>query len=243
MKQDQRKQLFTWLGGGMLIAIIVVIAFILVNNQENDGNTIVGGPANAATVVPGPSIPSSVQQNGNVLGDPNAPILVVEYGDYQCPFCTRFARQDMLTLLDEFIATGKIRFEFHEYPIVGNSNGVVDQGGESFQAAEAALCANDQGQYWPYHDLLYANSVGEFKGSFSPERLKQIATLLPEMDQESFNTCVDNRTHTADVQALTDSALLASIGSTPTFVVNGQQVVGADYAQLKDVIEAQLAGP
>ena len=240
--QSQRRQMLTWLGGGLLIALIAVVALIIIDRQEDDPS-LAGGPSNVATVVPGPAIESSIVQDGMVLGDANAPILVVEYGDYQCPFCTKFARESMPLLIQDFIATGQIRFEFHEFPIIGSTTDGFDQEGESFLAAEAAACANDQGMYWTYHDLLYANSLGEHKDSFTPDRLKLIATQAPGLEVETFNSCLDSRTHRDDVQAMGDSAIANGINSTPTFIVNGQPVTGADYDELKAVIESQIAGP
>src|SRR4051812_39012657 len=240
-REEQRKQLFRWLGAGLLLAFVAAAALYFLTKSEDDGTTVVGGPANAATVVPGPSFPSSLAVNGTTLGDADAPILVVEYGDYQCPFCTKFARQSMSKLVDDYIMSGKIRFEFHDYPIIGSSaDGTMDQNGESFRAAEAVLCANDQNQYWPYHNILYANSVGEFKDSFTPDRLKTLGGMVPGMDTTAFNACVDARTHTADVQALGSEAIADGVTSTPTFKVNGQPVTGADYNNLTKVIDEQI---
>jgi protein-disulfide isomerase len=150
----------------------------------------------------------------------------------------------MDTLISEYIQTGLIRFEYHEFPIIDSkSDGSFDQDGESFRAAEAAMCANDQGQYWPYHNLLYANSLGEHVGSFSTDRLKRMAEQTPGLDLETFNACVDNRTHRDTVQQMANEAQTAGINSTPTFVINGRPVSGADYGAIKDVIEEQLAGP
>jgi hypothetical protein len=160
LRAKQRQDMLRWLGAGLLVAFAAV-AVLIWATRDDDPARVAGGPANAATVVAGPSLPSSVNVDGMTLGSADAPILVVEYGDYQCPFCTRFARQDMATLVEEYIDAGYIRFQFHQLPIVGsNSDGSLDQDGESFRAAEAALCANDQGFYWPYHDTLYANSLG-----------------------------------------------------------------------------------
>lgn len=239
----QRQDMLRWLGAGLLVAFAAV-AVLIWATREDDQTGIAGGPETAATVVAGPSLPSSVTVDGTTLGNADAPILVVEYGDYQCPFCTRFARQDMSKLVEEYIDAGYIRFQFHQLPIVGaNSDGSLDQEGESFRAAEAAMCAADQGYYWPYHDALYANSLGEFRGSFTPERLKRIAEQTPGIDVPAFSACLDNRTHQQTVVELADAAAAAGITQTPTFVVNGRPVVGPDYDELKVIIEEQIAGP
>ena len=230
-----------WLGTGLLLAAFVVVALIVYLSRGGDDST--GSNGDVATVVAAAPIPEGIQQNGNVLGDPNAPVLIVEYGDYQCPFCKKFAIDDYPTLISDYIATGKARLEFRQFPIIGsNSDGSIDQSGESFMAAEAAVCATDQGKFWQMHDLLYENSVGEFKDSFTIDRLKRIAALIPDLDQTAFASCLDNGTHTQDVLTSASNASSSGVNSTPTFVVNDQKVTGADYDRLKSVIDAKLAG-
>ncbi len=242
-KAKQRKDMFKWLTAGLALAMVAVVVLI-VTSQDDSSASIPGGPENPATVVAGPVIPSYVSLDGQTMGEPNAPILVVEYGDYQCPFCTQFARADQPKLIKDYVESGKIRFQFSELPIVGsNTDGSVDQEVESFRAAEAAMCARDQGQFWTYHDLLYANTIGEFKGSFTPDRLKAIARQAPGMDLVAFDACIDNRTHTQTVLDQIELAHLANVSNTPTFIVNGKPVVGADYAELARVIDEQVAGP
>lgn len=236
----RRQEMLKWLGTGLLVAIFAVVALIVIISRGDDDSA--GSNADAATVVAAASIPEGIQQNGMVLGDPNAPVLIVEYGDYQCPFCKKFAVEDYPTLINEYVATGKARIEFRQFPIIGsNSDGSIDQQGESFHAAEAAVCANDQGKFWPMHDLLYQNSLGEFKGSFTLDRLKRIAALIPDLDQAAFGTCLDTGEHTQDILKSASDAATNGVNSTPTFVVGGQRVSGADYGRLKSVIDAALA--
>ena len=236
-KAQQRRQHISWLGTGLVIAIVAVAAIIVINNRSGDDNDN-SGPASIATIVPGYALDSSIPTDGMTLGSPDAPVTIVEYGDYQCPFCVRFKRNDMPTLINEYIQTDQVRFEYHEYPIIGGG----DSDGESFRAAEAAVCASDQGQFWPYHNLLYANSLGEFVGSFSTDRLKRMAEQVPGLDVATFNSCLDNRTKQNTVQQMANEAQAAGIRSTPTFVINGRTVSGADYGAIKDVVEDELAG-
>ena len=177
------------------------------------------------------------------MGDPNAPITVVMYGDYQCTNCALFARQNLNMLISQYVATGRIRLEFHQNPMLGLVNGEFDQTGESFVAAEAALCANDQNLFWPYHQTLYANTVGFEKKSFTSDRLKALAATVPGMDLDEFNSCLDSGKFTAQVRALADQAQSSGIGSDLTFIVNGQPVTGNNYTELTQAIEQQIAGP
>lgn len=227
-----------WLGTGLALVIFAVIAVIAINSRDDDS----GSSGDVANVIAGRPVPEGLQQNGTILGDPNAPLLIIEYGDYQCPFCKKFSDDDMPILIQEYIATGKVRLEYRQYPIIGSSAGNYDQSGESFTAAEGAYCAADQNLFWPMHDALYTNSVGEFKGSFTSDRVKRIAATVPGMDTTAFATCLDNDTH---VQTVLDSAAQASsagIDSTPTFVINDRTVTGANYPGLKAVIEQELGG-
>jgi protein-disulfide isomerase len=236
----RRQELMKWLGTGLLLAVFAVVAMIIINNRE--GSDSPGSNADVATVVAAESLPEGIQQNGNVLGDPNAPVLIVEYGDYQCPFCKKFAVEDYPTLINDYIATGKARLEYRQFPIIGsNSDGSFDQSGESFKAAEAAACAQDQGKFWPMHELLYKNSLGEVKDSFTIDRLKRIAALIPDLDPPAFASCLDGGTHAQTVLASGLEATTSGVNSTPTFIVNGQQVSGADYGRLKSVIDAKLS--
>ncbi|HEX3303957.1 MAG TPA: DsbA family protein [Thermomicrobiales bacterium] len=238
---QRRKEMMKWLGTGLLLAVFAVVAVIAIQQSRDSGGS--GSNTDVATVVAAQPIPEGVQQNGNILGDPNAPVLVVEYGDYQCPFCKKFAIEDYPKLIQDYIQTGKVRLEFRQYPIIGrNSDGSIDQQGESFHAAEAAVCAQDQGYFWQMHDLLYENSVGEFKGSFTIDRLKKIAALIPGMDQATFGTCLEGSSHTQTILASVSEGTSSGINSTPSFIVGDQKISGADYNGLKKLIDDQLAG-
>jgi protein-disulfide isomerase len=238
---QRRKEMMKWLGTGLLLVVFAVVAVIAIQQSRDSGGS--GSNTDVATVVAAQPIPEGVHQNGNILGDPNAPVLVVEYGDYQCPFCKKFAIEDYPKLIQDYIQTGKVRLEFRQYPIIGrNSDGSIDQQGESFHAAEAAVCAQDQGYFWQMHDLLYENSVGEFKGSFTIDRLKKIAALIPGMDQATFGTCLEGSSHTQTILASVSEGTSSGINSTPSFIVGDQKISGADYNGLKKLIDDQLAG-
>jgi protein-disulfide isomerase len=141
-----------------------------------------------------------------------------------------------------YIRPGLIRFEFHEYPVLSQrSDGSFDTDGESWRAAEASLCANDQGQYWPYHDALYANSIGISQGSFTPDRLVEIARQVPALDIAEFQSCIVGRTQTSAVQELASQAMASGIDSTPTFVINGERIEGADWTAISEAIDDKLA--
>ena len=232
--ERQRRRLLTIIGGAVAGAVAVAVVLIVLNSREADGP----GSTQDRTAIKAAEteIDAGLARDGRTLGDPAAPVVVVEYADYQCPFCTAFGLTGLPQMLDEYVATGQVRLEYAHFVVIGHD----DPDGESYRAAEAAECAGDQGKFWELHELLIANSLGEFQGSYTPERLKEIAGLVDGLDQTAFGSCVDARTHEADVVQMSADGRAAGIRSTPTFVVNGQPVPG-DYASVKEAIDDQLA--
>lgn len=136
-------------------------------------------------------------------------------------------------LIDEYVATGKVRFEYHHYIVVDSIVG----GNESQRAAEASECANEQGEFWNYHKMLFANWNGEGDGAFVDRRLRAFAETLG-LDTQKFNQCFDSGRYAGEVRA--DTQLGSSsfgVSGTPTIFVNGQKV---ETSQLFSVIDALL---
>jgi len=165
----------------------------------------------AAVQMPDVSKYTSVPSNGRVLGNPDAPVHVIEWGDYQCPACRAFEQRFFPTVLEQYIATGKVRWEFRDFAFIGP---------ESTRAAEAAYCALDQGKFWEFHAALYANQTGENVGSFSDRRLEEIARVVG-LDVGAFRSCLRNGTHADDVQQMVREAQALGVRATPSFSVNG----------------------
>ncbi|MDW7982637.1 MAG: DsbA family protein [Thermomicrobium sp.] len=165
----------------------------------------------AAVQMPDVSKYTSVTRDGRVLGDTNAPVHVIEWGDYQCPACKSFEQRFFPTILEQYIATGKVRWEFRDFAFIGK---------ESTRAAEAAFCALDQGKFWEYHAALYANQTGENVGAFTDRRLEEIARVVG-LDVGQFRSCLRDGTHADDVQQMVREAQSLGVRATPSFSVNG----------------------
>lgn len=230
-RQAQRRQLLSLLGLAAAFAVGVAAVLIILSLTGDDDSRGSNTAINAPTTTLDPSIP----RDGRSIGDPNAPVTVIEYGDYQCPFCANFGTTGFPQLVETYIATGQVRFEFRDRIVIDRNDS-----GESHRAAEAAMCAQDQGLFWEYHKVLYTNLTGENVGSFTPERLKELASLVPGLDRDAFNSCVDDRRHQDAVRAMDNESLAAGINSTPTFVVNGKVVQGR-YEDVAAAIDAELA--
>ena len=166
------------------------------------------------------------------LGDENAPVVVVEYGDFQCPACQRFFAGPVRQLKDEYVQSGKVRFVFRQFAFLGD---------ESQWAAEASECANEQGRFWDYYDKLYKEQNGENVGIFSKDNLNRFAIEL-ELDTVKFNQCLDSGQYAEKVQQETQEGQQSGVRGTPTVFVDGQYLEnGGSYQVLKAAVEAALS--
>jgi protein-disulfide isomerase len=159
------------------------------------------------------------------MGDPNAPIQIVEYSDFQCPFCKRFYTDTEPLLVEYFVKTGKVLFTYRSAGnwVSGNLGGLRT---ESQDASAAAYCAGDQNKFWEMHDALFANNRDvEDQGSFTDRRLKAIAESIG-LDMNAFNECYNSGKYEDEVQQDLTDAQEAGIQGTPYFVmtykVNGE---------------------
>lgn len=189
-----------------------------------------------AVVRPRPTPPPTVSftppADAPRLGSASAPVEIVEFADFQCPFCERFQQQVYPKLKAEFVDTGKASFVYQDFAFLGT---------ESVRAALAAKCAKDQGKFWEYHDYLFAKQSGENEGAFTDQKLRSFASAL-QLNQNSFNACMQQSKHEAVVKAETASGQALGITGTPTVLINGTMLVGAlPYEQFKAAIEAALS--
>lgn len=176
--------------------------------------------------------------NDHALGDPNAPVRIEEFSDFQCPFCKRFHDQTLTQIVEDYVRTGKVYFVYRHLPVVDSN----DPAQESHAAAAAAICAGRQNRFWDYHDILFANQTGENIGDFTDRRLEAMAEKVG-LDMDAFTACSGSQDAAAAVAA---DALLASqngLSSTPSFLINGKPLLGAQpYEAFQQAIEAELSG-
>jgi len=160
---------------------------------------------------------SRLIENGSpILGDSNAPITILEWGDYQCTFCYKFHQNTLNIILEEHIKTGKVKLVFKDFPL---------NGPDSIIAAEAAYCADDQEKYWQYHDELYKNWGGERTGWITRESLDRFASTV-NLNLVEFNKCLDSHKYQNRVNALYEFGKEVGIDATPSFLVfNDQKII------------------
>ena len=180
----------------------------------------------------------------NMMGDPKAPIEIVEYADFQCPYCKHYFEQTEPLMAEYFAATGKVHYTYRS---AGNwvSRNMGGVNTESQDAAAAAYCGGDQGKFWVMHDALFANNRDvESQGSFTSKRLKAIAQTNG-LDMTAFNSCYDSGKYEKQVKQDFDDATAAGIQGTPYFVmsykVKGElKTETIDGAQTIDVFQQKI---
>ncbi len=178
-------------------------------------------------------------------GSPDAPVTIIEFSDFQCPYCAAFfgsnealiasfKQQDPTweaaypRIIEEYVETGKVKFVFRDFPL---SNHPYAQ-----KAAEAAECADDQEKFWEYHDILFEKTP-----KIEIESLKQYASDLG-LDTAQFNNCLDSGKYTSEVQKDLQDGARAGVTGTPAFFVNGKKLSGAQpFSAFKQVIEEELS--
>ena len=157
-----------------------------------------------------------IEKGSPIMGYLDAPITILEWGDYQCTFCYRFHENTLNIINEDFIKTGKVKLVFKDFPL---------NGPDSLLAAEASYCAEDQEKYWQYHDELYKNWGGERTGWITRESLDRFAVTV-DLDLLEFNTCLNEHKYQNRVIALYEFGKEIGIDATPSFLVfNDQKII------------------
>lgn len=171
-------------------------------------------------------------KNGSpMIGDPAAPITILEWGDYQCTYCHRFHETSLNTILDEYVNSGKVNLVFKDFPL---------NGPDSVLAAEAAYCAGDQGQYWKYHDELYTNWGGERTGWITMDSLNKFASTV-NLEIDEFDSCLNEHKYKQKVLELEKFGKDIGIDATPSFlVINDEKVIKIRGNQPIDVFRKAI---
>ncbi len=206
--------------GAAIASIVIIVAFLGFDGISNEAElviqptpTIQSTPTIQESGPPTPTITSDTFfANGSpILGNPDAPVTLVEFGDYQCHFCNVFFHSTEDDILKNYVETGKVRMIFKDYNIIGP---------DSINASHGAHCANDQGLFWEYHDILYSNWTGENNGWASSENLVKFAQEIG-LDMDEWSECFTNRSYSQTILASNEDAKTLGITGTPAFFVIG----------------------
>lgn len=222
------------------VILLIVMSFLLgaltVKSQYTTSTPTVDQGQNQA---PQPQKPTKVNvKNGHLPanGDEKAKVTIVEFSDFQCPYCKQFVDQSYIQLKKDYIDTGKVKMYFRHFPLSAIHP-------HAQKAAEATECANEQGKFWDFHDKLFATQPA-WSAKATADTLADFTAMAGELglNTANFSTCVTSGKYAAKVQEDLDAGAKAQVSGTPTFMINGQFVEGAvPYASLKAVIDEQLA--
>jgi protein-disulfide isomerase len=172
---------------------------------------------------------------GSAMGDPDAPVMVEIFEDFQCPACRRFNEESEEPLISEFVESGEVYLVFRQYPFIGQ---------ESLRAAHASLCAADQGRFWDYHDMIFANQTGENVGAYTQARLVAFADSLG-LNVATFEACVEDEVHDEQIRTEFSQGAEMGVTGTPAIFVNGIQISPGfvpPYSDLRQAIRQALSG-
>ena len=220
---------------GLLVVVLVVVAIgivasILVGRGGGDsqGSASVG----VATSVPAPGplgdLSRRVPADPLALGRPDAPVVMVMFSDFRCPFCAQFSRETEQQLVDRYVEPGLVRMEWRDYPIFGE---------QSVSAAQAGRAAAAQGRFWEFQHAVFADAPQRGHPDLSPSVLEDFAREAGVPDMARFRSDATAPPTVAAVQSDLNEASALGVPSTPAFVINGNPIMGA---QPVERFEAQI---
>jgi len=187
----------------------------------------------ADDAAPAAELPAGVTEDGRpYLGSADAKVTIYEFADFQCPHCKQFTVEDSKEIKLDYLATGKAKLVFVNFPFLGD---------ESVQSAQAAVCANEQGKFWGMHDWLFANqALVENNGGFSRNRLRQMAEGLG-LDTTVFDTCMDDPATKERVIKDRDYGGKLGVDATPSFLIDDNLLKGPKMESLREGIDKAVA--
>ncbi|MER7334671.1 MULTISPECIES: DsbA family protein [unclassified Micromonospora] len=222
-----------WLGPVLVIAVVAVL--IVLGRPSSD--TTPAAPAGQAAgsgeerVNPFAGLARRTPGDPVALGGPDAPVVMLEYSDFQCPFCRRHARQVEPRLIREYVDKGLVRIEWRDLPYLGP---------ESRDAAAAARAAGAQGRFWEYHDALYAEERRVNSGALGDDALRAAARELG-LDLARFDADRASAVTAAAIDRDEQEATSMGITGTPAFIVGGTPIIGAQpFEAFKQAIDKEL---
>jgi len=230
---------------GFLVLSLVIFAFVLgmLTNKviyleqqlKNPAPAAAAPNGQAAAPTPPPVVTGITNGHFPVMGNKDAKVTMIEFSDFQCPFCKAFYTDSETKVIDTYVKTGKIKFVYRQFPLVSIHPNAQ-------KAAEAAECANDQGKFWEFHDVLFQNQ-DTWAPLAAADAAADFVTYAGQvgMDTDQFSSCFQSAKFKKNVDDDTADATAAQVDATPTFFINGVRVTGAvPFDQLKTTIDQEL---
>ena len=206
----------------LVIPVIIGIIFgtlIVTNHNESSLKSMVLNKEN-------------LHYGSTILGNPDAKISIVEFGDYQCTFCYKFHKDTMKEIMEEYVKNGDVNFVYKDFPLNGPSSVI---------AAEASYCAQEQDKFWEYHDIIFKNWEGENTGWITRDKLSGFAKDL-KLNLSEFNSCMNDSKFRQKVLNNEEFAAKINIDATPSFIIFNEaeayRIIGAQsFEKFKQTIQ------
>ena len=214
----------------VILGLVAVVGAVVLFRQ-------LGGSGGAATQpVPVAMNPSQLSQvQGISIGQPNAPVEIFEFADFQCPGCGDFARFVAPVIKDRYVQGGQVRFVYYDFPLTSIHP-------NAFLAARAGRCANEQDKFWQYHDVLYGQQAGWSAERDPSDDFVSYARQVPGLDQGKFRECLQSDRYAREISENIKLGESLGVNGTPTLFVNGKRLPNVPSARELDQIIQQEMG-
>jgi len=223
--------------GATFASITIVVVILGINGSFNDQGLLIEPVPKIDQIGPSEITMDTFVSNGSpILGDPDAPITLVEFGDYQCHYCNVFFESIEKDIMKNYVKTGKVKIIFKDYNIIGP---------DSINASHGAHCANEQELFWEYHDILYSNWTGENNGWASLSNLTVFAEEI-DADMDNWTECMNEKKHSKIIMDSNNDAKSLELTGTPAFFIinsNGEvsKIFGAQpFKIFQKIFDAEL---
>lgn len=228
-KEDQSSRAL--IPGSIILAGLIIASAVLYTSANKNGLSLLGSPAEVRK-----ALSENIEKNPDLtdddpfLGNPDAPVTVVEFSDFQCPYCRSFFEETEPRIIEQYVKTGKVKFVYRDFPLTGRHE-------HAQKAAEAGECADEQSKFWEYHDLIFRR-----QNELGAENFKAWARELG-MNAEQFDACLDSGKYLDEVRDDFEDGQSFGVNGTPAVFVNGSLVPGGarPFSVFRQIIEEELA--
>jgi protein-disulfide isomerase len=224
-RQQRITTIMIIVGGGLLLFALIALPNVI-NNLRPVGDITEITPLDRPMV------------DGRTMGNPDAPVMVEVYSDFQCPSCKVFAEEIESQIAENYVTNGDVLYIYRHFPFLDDQSA----GNESDQSANASMCAAEQDRFWDYHDILFANWNGENQGAFNDRRLIAFAETL-DLDMNQFEDCFSENRYKTEIDSDFTNGRQLNVTGTPTVFVNEEVVTPGfvpSFEDMQSAIDAEL---
>lgn len=209
----------------VIAGVLIAVTILYTGSNRSTQGSLAQGAANPPDS--GRKVEVTIADTDPTLGNVDAPVTLIAFEDFECPFCERFSQQTLPLIIDEFVKSGKVRIVWKDFPLSIHSR--------AQETHEAGRCAWEQDKFWEYHNEIYSN-----QNNLGTNDLKRYAKNLG-LNESQFTSCLDSGKYTALIREKISEGTSIGVSGTPSFLINGRLVVGAQpYQTFADIINQAI---